>query len=268
MNLRKLAFLLSVTGLFMSASDPIQLPVFVINLDSSPERYLHAEQQLVALGLQPQRFKAVYGKNLSQGEIDACYDKAANLRQFRRSLSLGELGCYLSHRGIWQMMLAQNIEMAIVLEDDIDVDPRLPAAIRQIATLTGWDHIKLSDDRDTPAHQKRQLAEGFALVNFKKVPNCATGYAITLAGAKKLLQRDKFFRPVDIDLQFGHELDLQLFSLMPYTIWPSSKFDSVINAISGGSRKGDTTATRNIKYRLHAALHRLCYTSGDLGKVK
>lgn len=268
MNLRKLTFSLSVAGFAMLASAPPQVPVFVINLESSPERYQHAEQQLVALGLQPQRFNAVYGKNLTPDEIAACYDKAANQRHFRRSLSLGELGCYLSHRGIWQLMVAQNIQVAIVLEDDIDVDPRLPAAIRQIAALTGWDHIKLSDDRKTPAHQKRQLAEGFELANFKKVPNCTTGYALTLAGAKKLLQREKFFRPVDIDLQFGHELELQLFSLLPYTIWPSSKFDSVINAISGGSRKSDTNAGRNLKYRLQTAWNRIRFTSGDLCKVK
>lgn len=252
----------------MSASDPVKVPVFVINLESSPERYQHAEQQLLALGLQPQRFNAVYGKNLTQDEIDACYDKSSNQRSFRRSLSLGELGCYLSHRGIWQLMVEQNIEVAIVLEDDIDVDPRLPLAIDQISKLRGWDHIKLSDDRNTPAHQKLNLEHGFELVNFKKVPNCTTGYAVTLQGAKKLLNRRKFYRPVDIDLQFGHELELQLFSLLPYTIWPSTKFDSVINAMSGGSRKGDTSAFRNLKYRLHTALHRLCYTSGDLTQIK
>lgn len=252
----------------MSVLEPSQIPVFVINLQSSPERFQYAEQQLLALGIQPIRFNAVYGKDLTLQEIDACYDKPANKQRFRRSLSLGEIGCYLSHRGIWQLMLAQNIEMAIVLEDDIDIDARLPDAIRQIAPLQGWDHIKLSDDRATPAHQKRQLEHGFELVNFKKVPNCATGYAISLQGVRKLLSRDKFFRPVDIDLQFGHELDLQLFSLLPYTIWPSSKFDSVINAISGGTRKGDTTFGRNLKYRLHAAWHRLVYQSGNLGQVK
>lgn len=251
----------------MSVSDPVKVPVFVINLQSSQERFQYAEQQLLALGIQPIRFNAVYGKDLTPEEIDACYDKPANKQLFRRSLSLGEIGCYLSHRGIWQLMLDQNIEMAIVLEDDIDVDTRLPEAIRQINALTGWDHIKLSDDRATPAHQKLHLETGFELVNFKKVPNCATGYAINLQGARKLLSRDKFFRPVDIDLQFGHELDLQLFSLLPYTIWPSSNFDSVINAISGGTRKGDTTFGRNLKYRLHAAWHRWRHVSGSLDKV-
>jgi glycosyl transferase family 25 len=252
----------------MSASDPIQVPVFVINLDCSPERYQHAEQQLLALGIQPTRFQGVYGKSLTQAEVDACYDRPGNHRLFRRSLSLGEIGCYLSHRGVWQLMLEQNIKMAIVFEDDIEVAPQLPQAINNIAAIHGWDHIKLADDCNTPFYQKLSLNNGFELANFKKVPNLATGYAITLQGAKKLLSREKIFRPVDIDLQFGHELDLQLFSLLPYTVWPSSKFDSVINAISGGCRKGDTTAARNIMYRLHMAWHRLCYISGDLSRIK
>lgn len=243
------------------------IPVFIINLDSSPERYLHAEQQLQALGIQPQRFRGVYGKDLNSAEVDACYDKSANLQYFRRSLSPGEIGCYLSHRGVWQMMVEQNIELAIVLEDDIEVDPRLPQAMTQIASLHGWDHIKLSDDRNAAGFQSKQLENNFSLVNFKQVPNCTTGYAVSLSGAHKLLSRKKFFRPVDIDLQFGAELDLQLFSLLPYTIWPSTKFDSVINQISGGSRKGDTTALRNLKYRLQVVWQRWRYQSGDLNKV-
>lgn len=252
----------------MSALDQIQVPVFVINLDSSPQRYQYALQQLLTLAIQPQRFNAVNGKNLTKAEINACYDQTGNRRYFRRPLSLGEIGCYLSHRGVWQLMVEQNIEVAVVLEDDSEIDPRLPEAINQIVGLTGWDHIKLADDRNTPPYQKRSLDHGFELANFKKVPNLATGYAVTVQGAKKLLCREKFFRPVDIDLQFGQELDLQLFSLLPYTISPSSKFDSVINAISGGSRRGGTTALRNIRYRLHAAWHRLCYTSGDLSLIE
>lgn len=251
----------------MTSATAAQIPVFIINLDSSPERFVHAEQQLQALGIQPQRFRGVFGKDLTQAEVDACYDKSANLRYFRRSLSPGEIGCYLSHRGVWQLMVEQNIEVAIVLEDDIDVDARFADALTQIVRLSGWDHIKLSDDRDTPAFTRKALNDGFALVNFKRVPNCATGYAMSLSGAKKLLQRDKFFRPVDLDLQFGAELDLQLFSLLPYTIWPSTKFDSVINQISGGSRKGDTTALRNLKYRLQVAWQRWRYQSGDLSQV-
>jgi glycosyl transferase family 25 len=164
-------------------------------------------------------------------------------------------------------MVDQHIDIAVVLEDDIDIDATFTDAINQLTRLHGWDHIKLSDDRNTPAFQTLQLPNGFTLANFKKVPNCATGYAINLQGAKKLLRRNKFFRPVDIDLQFGQELDLQLFSLLPYTVWPSSRFESIIDTISGGSRKGDTSLFRNLKYRLAVAKHRARYTSGDLTQI-
>ena len=62
----------------MTLSAFAQIPVFIINLDSSPERYQHAEQQLQALGISAQRFRGVYGKDLSATEVDACYDKTAN----------------------------------------------------------------------------------------------------------------------------------------------------------------------------------------------
>jgi glycosyl transferase, family 25 len=164
----------------MAATHSPQVPVFVINVESSPERYQHAEQQLLKLGVQPQRFNAIYGKNLSEREIRASYDKTANQQQFRRSLSLGEIGCYLSHRGVWQYMLDHHIEIAVVLEDDIEIDATFTQAINQLTRLQGWDHIKLSDDRNTPAYQTVSLLNGFTLANFKKVPNCATGYAIHL----------------------------------------------------------------------------------------
>jgi glycosyl transferase family 25 len=244
-----------------------QIPVFIINLDSSPERYLHAEQQLQALGITAQRFRGVYGKDLSAAQIAACYDSHANLQYFRRSLSLGEIGCYLSHRGVWQLMLDQQIDVAIVLEDDIDIEARFQAALAQISRLHNWDLIKLSDDRDTPAYARKPIDDGFELANFKRVPNCATGYAISRRGAEKMLQRQRFYRPVDLDLQFGAELGLELFSLLPYTIWPCSKFDSVINQISGGSRKGDTSAKRNLRYRCQVFWQRWRYQSGDLTKV-
>ena len=123
--------------------NPNAIPVFVINLDSSQERYVHAEHQLVELGVQPSRFAGINGKYLNPDEIDRCYDKACNNRHFRRSLSLGEIGCYLSHRAVWQQIVAQNIAQAIVLEDDVEVDPQLPLAIQQICQLSGYCRISL-----------------------------------------------------------------------------------------------------------------------------
>lgn len=245
----------------------LSIPVFVINLDSSPERYQSALAQLTAQAIEAERFSGVYGKNLTQQELDNCYDPAENIRKFRRPLSAGEIGCYLSHRALWQKMLDEQIPLAVILEDDIDVRPGFDTVLEQLQHLYNWDMIKLSDDRNGQGEQSLALAQPYKLVNFHKVPNCTTGYAITQAGAKKLLQRKKFFRPVDVDLQFYPELDLTVYAIVPYTIWPSAQFDSEINAMSGGSRKGGTSFWRNLRYRLQLANIRKKHLSGNLSEV-
>ena len=105
----------------------LQAPIWLINLDSNPERFQSATAQLAAFGLTAERFSAVYGKNLSADEVAACYDPALNQQKFRRPLSAGEIGCYLSHRALWQRMVDHKIELAFILEDDIDLEPEFPA---------------------------------------------------------------------------------------------------------------------------------------------
>ena len=107
-------------------------PIWLINLDSNPERYESAKKQLHKLGLDAERFSAIYGKNLSQVEVADCYDPALNQKKFRRPLSPGEIGCYLSHRTLWQRMVDENIAMAFILEDDIDLEPEFLAVLEKI----------------------------------------------------------------------------------------------------------------------------------------
>ena len=43
-----------------------QAPIWLINLDSNPERFQSATAQLAAFGLTAERFSAVYGKTRRQ----------------------------------------------------------------------------------------------------------------------------------------------------------------------------------------------------------
>lgn len=244
------------------------IPVFVINLDGSVDRLESAQKQLRAMGIAMERFPAIYGKSLTLQQVEDCYDTDLNRTKFRRPLSPGEIGCYLSHRALWQKMVNENIEVAIVLEDDIEVEAGFPDVIQQLRRLQGWDMIKLSDDRDGKGDQALPLDDTYRLVNFHKVPNCTTGYAISLSGAKKLLTRQKFYRPVDVDLQFYNEVNLTLYSILPYTIWPSSQFDSEIDQMSGGNRKRYTSFFRNLQYRVALGALRLTRVSGNLSEIK
>lgn len=69
-------------------------------------------------------FDAVNGWALSREETEARYDQAATIREMGRPLSPGEIGCALSHAGIYRLMAERGIERALVLEDDVVIHER------------------------------------------------------------------------------------------------------------------------------------------------
>jgi glycosyl transferase family 25 len=223
------------------------------------------EQQLKKIAISYERISAIKGANLTVDEISNEYSASLNKKKFRANLSLGEIGCYISHKKIWRQMVEKEIEFAIILEDDLTIQSNFVDIFSDINNLKKYELIKLSDNRSYPAVQNKKISNQFDLINFKKIPNCTTGYTLNLAGAKKLLARNKFYRPVDIDIQFCKELDLSVFGLRPYPITEDNSFESNIATLNGGSHGNKTTSFfRNIKYRLTLWYLRKTHISGIL----
>ena len=63
-------------------------------------------------------FDAVDGKTLPEDELKGGLS-ARQAILMATGLSLGEVGCAMSHIRIYEMMVAKRIECCIVLEDDI-----------------------------------------------------------------------------------------------------------------------------------------------------
>ena len=74
-------------------------------------------QRLTPLGIRPRFFDAVIGSKLS-GEQRQPFKSSGRELQFKGPLVDGAMGCSLSHFGIWQTMIDEGIEAALVLEDD------------------------------------------------------------------------------------------------------------------------------------------------------
>lgn len=224
--------------------------IYVINLPEAEHRRKHVENLLSNASLDYTIIAGIKGSDLSQDEISQCYDKGANARHYRRALSIGEIGCYLSHRRCWEQLLSSEHSWAVILEDDIEIKGDFSTLINLIPSKVNADIIKLSDDSNCKVIDSKALAPSFEWVNYKRIPNCANGYIITRQGAKKLLAKTKVYRPVDIDMQFFKELDLKVCGIRPYCIWPAI-FESHIDAQGkGGSRKTFTWPWRNWRYRL------------------
>ncbi|MBB1364409.1 MULTISPECIES: glycosyltransferase family 25 protein [unclassified Shewanella] len=205
--------------------------VFLINLDNSTERFTFMDEQLKQLGIEYQRISAVYGKDLHDIDIAKVYDPQTNLQKYDKKLNLGEIGCYLSHVQCWQMIIEQQLDYALILEDDSILDPALMTVIQHINNLSAdWDYIKLCHGRKPKGIVKSiVLDERFSLSTCLKLPASTRGQCVSFAGAQKLLATAyPIARPVDIDIQFWFEKQLRCFVVRPFPVI-GTDLDSDIN---------------------------------------
>lgn len=99
---------------------------FVINLDKDIERLRFMDEQLTRLGITYTRQPAIYGKTHTT-TVDE-YDEAKAVAATGHALLPGELGCALSHRVVYERIVAEGVPFALVLEDDVV----LPSDFKQV----------------------------------------------------------------------------------------------------------------------------------------
>lgn len=57
----------------------------------------------------------------------------------------GEIGCYMSHIGVWRSFLDSQYEIALVLEDDVVFHKDFLVALHEaVKSSTKWDMLKLN----------------------------------------------------------------------------------------------------------------------------
>lgn len=198
------------------------MQIFVINLDRHAERLAWMNEHLGDLSLTFSRMAAVDGLTLSQEEIGKLYDDTAARRMLERSLTLPELGCALSHLKVMRRMVAENIPVALVLEDDALLSPEMPTLlcklklalhpdVAQIALLNhiGKYRVRGARPLGVGAYALYEHYEGFN----------AHGYVITRAGAQEML--NYFIRirhPIDYWATLRRSAGIEISALVPYAI--------------------------------------------------
>ncbi|WP_255478559.1 glycosyltransferase family 25 protein [Rufibacter sp. XAAS-G3-1] len=107
------------------------MKVFLINLDRSPDRLHFMKQQLDSLNLPFERISAVDGKNLDMGKLTEFADPS-RVEEWKDLLTPNAIACSLSHHQIYKKMVEEDIEMALILEDDVVLDANFPFVLDQI----------------------------------------------------------------------------------------------------------------------------------------
>ena len=203
-----------------------QIPITIISMVKDEKRRKRITQECKALGLNYKLFDAIDGSTLTQTEIDKVYTEKDAISAIGRGLSLGEIGCALSHLSVYKKMLSENIKTMIILEDDARLSPEFKEALQIIYYLPkDWEILLLGymfSDNRYAKHAWYKLPI--------KIPNlkcyiakaimlyyCTHAYIIGQHAAKKILaQAKKLSKP--IDHYTGDFITINLFLTMPCVV--------------------------------------------------
>lgn len=121
--------------------------VYVLTLQRAGDRQRRVEKELA--GLKYQFFYGVDKHHLDMDQVmkDGIYDDVSHqkLKRTHRSMSLGEVACALSHRAIYQDIVDNGYQKALILEDDVQPNLHCNHHFREsLATLPkDWDLLML-----------------------------------------------------------------------------------------------------------------------------
>lgn len=115
------------------------MEIFVINLRRSVKRRDLISRQLDRLGLPYRIYEATDGKALDEQELR----RHCGPQWEQVNLTAGQIGCALSHYGVYQQMVAENIDTALILEDDLQLSPDLPLLLPALENQLRVDEIIL-----------------------------------------------------------------------------------------------------------------------------
>lgn len=195
-----------------------QVPIFIINLDESRDRYGDISGRLSDLGLEFERVPAIKGTDMSRSEMA----RVNPWRPWRYARTNAEVGCYASHLKALMIVSDRRLPRAIILEDDaiFDADfadfahPRYPLPHgTDILKLEGFDFSGKAVVPFGVASPDRRFA-------FLTTPSSGSAaYLITLVGAQKALRRltamkDQF----DSDLFRYWQTGITTYDVIPYPV--------------------------------------------------
>lgn len=166
------------------------MKIIVISLPDSPRRKF-IERQFRSLKIEFDFFDAINGKSLSASEMSLCDTNA--IQNNPRWLNPGAIGCALSHYFVYRKMLDDNIDRAIVMEDDMIITKNSLATIDALSKRDLKEEIILLYYRSgkrislsIPDHEDVGGVKLLAPYSIQDIPTAAGCYYITRQSCEKL----------------------------------------------------------------------------------
>lgn len=207
--------------------------IYVINLDRKPDRWECIKKELHRIKINynkslydiSRRFSAIDGRyykyNKDNTELKNYYKLSDQLKvepnnkynilknedDFNIYMTKQEIAVTLSHIEVWKKMKEENIEYALILEDDVYFTNKFSTNIDKIwndISETEFDILFLSFDYVKGISKKEIYRKEFIHKPYVGIWQ-ASGYVLSKKGVQKLLKELPVYGPVDLWLNLKFE---------------------------------------------------------------
>lgn len=242
----------------MSRSSRGAVAVKVLTCSDSPEMRLASARRQLSFISERHSVEVVRGFVPGDAGLEGLYDRVRNRRAMNRRLSDREIAVYGTHRLAWKSIRNGPAPVGVVVEDDFAITDRRRFAeiVDEAARIcSGRGVVKLFDFPKTGANPvvATFAAGSVQLVRWRYPTAGLVAYMITRDTAAKLLARERVFRPVDEDLKYFWEMDLDVWSVSPSPVGEQS--DTLGGSLIDHDRRA--AKSRVISDRLRGNLIRL-----------
>ncbi len=164
--------------------------IFVINLPTSVDRRHAIMTQAAQLGLEIEILDAINGKDLTEKQINELTKSHKD-----SGMTLGEVGCSLSHLSVYQKIADENIPLALIMEDDAEISNNIKTIADKIKKINNPDKpnvfllSKVNQYIDTG---KKEIFPKYSLVKVLDA-DFSHGYILNTFAARNLIN---YLQPV------------------------------------------------------------------------
>ena len=236
---------------------------FVIHLARSTERRPAAEALLKATGLRSTILDACDGRAMTDAERASVVVERLFEPRYPFGLNPGEIGCFLSHRRAWERIVTAGLEAALILEDDVRVDPAVfPRALDLARNALGQiGYIQFQVRNIEGRARIVATRDETRLIAPELIPLRTSAQLVSIEAARTLLSlSDWIDRPVDAFLQMRWETGVPVGCVVPSGV--SDMTDAVGGSTISKSRSVWSEVARGVKrHRYRAAIRRLSRAS-------
>lgn len=201
---------------------------YIINLKHAEKRWEHMRSQLDALNIPYTRIEGVYGDQLTD-PVDGYNERKYQVLTGKET-NKREIGCYFSHMRALQTFLDSGLPYALILEDDIQLPPRITALLSEsIAHASKWDMLRLTSSREGDYLPFAKLSDGYELAcNLKVLKNTGAYFVNRHAAQCCVKNMLPMCLPYDRALDREWTLGFRTACIIPFPIKLDEDFPSQI----------------------------------------